>query len=380
MNVNPQKNAKSVEKTVYTVEVVALYVTMLLTSVGGGMAAFNVAGTYTDIFVIKAIVGVVFALIAAFITDIGFRRILEFVSFSWLSMLHPDYRQTQPHRFNRAVDLAVKISLTLVLAALFAFDFYSVKVVQSPLANASKGKETASISERVGDATGDINGQVKDIEAKIAENAKAAEKARWNANANTSAAMKKLSREGNQWAKAQIQKAQANAERPYLKENEQLRASVASLRATSVDLTTKVSQATLDNNAIIVAENEQTKATISGMFFYMSFGSKSLTVFLRIILVLMFFSKNPHLDANGDGVVDGQDVTHDARFGNESLNFNTGSFEPSEIEPDIEMDVDNILDQINGLRVALEYAEAYEQTNINAQIQALNISIEYAKQ
>jgi chromosome segregation ATPase len=123
------------------------------------------------------------------------------------------------------------------------------------------------------------------------------------------ASLVKLVSQGNNWAPSQLAAKKANAtklKRANLTKLED--AYNQALSGNSAALASINTQAIQSSQATIEENNTQ-KAAMSNLFQLFGVGSKIMTILFRMFLVVSFLSKNPNLDANGDGEVDGEDVT-----------------------------------------------------------------------
>lgn len=311
--INPQKNSRNVDRQVWLAERVFLMVAILITSVGFFVWGRSAAAQYTDWPLAQTLVGVAAALASAFVTDFAFRSFLEEVVFQGLAWFHPNVINRERNAlYFKALAISRWVLLVMVVGALFLADWYSVQAIRDPFASAAKQTETtditaatAALSASMKEATGPMADQITALKKDIA----AAERRTESTNSSLAA----LVAQGNGWAIREMEKKKAAATKSARKQLTALQGSYTeALGRQSATIASSTEQITA-RNAEIEQENRQKRYTLSGMFFLFGAGSKALTVILRIFLVISFLSKTPTLDVNGDGVVDGRDVTDGAR-------------------------------------------------------------------
>lgn len=311
--INPQKNSANVDRQVWLAERVFLIVAILITSIGFFVWGRSAAAQYTEIPIVQTAVGIAAAIASAFVTDFAFRSFLEEVVFQGLAWFHPNVVGRERNQaFFRILAVSRWALLVLVVGALFLADWYSVQAIRDPFASAAKQTETTDLTA----ASTALAGSLKATTAPMAEQISALKKdiaAAERRTESTNTSLAALVAQGNGWAAREMEKKKERATRSARKQlaalqgsyTEALSRQSATIATTSEQITTR--------NAEIEEQNRQKRYTLSGMYFMFGAGSKALTVVLRIFLVISFLSKTPTLDVNGDGVVDGRDVTDSAR-------------------------------------------------------------------
>lgn len=311
--INPQKNAANVDRQVLFAERIFLIIAVLITSIGFFVWGRSAAAQYTDWPLVQNLVGILAALASAFVTDFAFRTFLEEVVFQGLAWFHPNVvgRKVSATYFKM---LAVSrwLLLLVVVLALFAADWYSVQAIRDPFASQARQTETTDLAA----TTAALSGQLRSASAPMADqiaslkkDIKDAERRAQSANG----ALVSLAANGNGWAVRELEKKKTAATKASRKELEKLQSAYTTTLAEQSATLTSTTAYIGAKNAEIDAENRKKKYTLSGMYFMAGGGCKALTVILRIFLVVSFLAKTPTLDANGDGVVDGRDVTAAAR-------------------------------------------------------------------
>lgn len=312
--INPQKNSRSVDRQMLNAEKIFLLVAVFVTSVGFFVWGSSAAAQYIDNMYAQMAFGLAAALASAYVTDFAFRHFLEEVVFQALAAFHPNVTgRVGEHPYFKVLRIVRWAVLTIVVGLLFWADWNSVQTIKDPFAASAKQRETtdlasasANISASLGSASAPMAEQIKTLRADIAD----AERRTLSANAS----LVTLANQGNGWAKNQLEAKKKSATRATRKELDRLTATYTNTLAEQSAALTKTTNAINRENEQITLDNATKRQSLSAMFFMFGAGSKLLTVLLRILLVVSFLSKSPNLDANGDGTVDGKDVTAAAGF------------------------------------------------------------------
>jgi hypothetical protein len=307
--INPQKNSRSIDRHVLFAERLMLGVAVVITSAGFLVWGYNAAGQYTEVFAIKAAFGIMAALMSAMVTDFAFRNFLEEVIFQMLVVFYPKAQNhIEKPGYIKVMAFFRWAILATIVSLLFYADFISVYTVKDPIASAAKQKpvvDPAKVSEQ---ATSAMNAQIKPLKQQIAalKNEIKQEESRVE---RANASLVKLVSQGNNWAPSQLAAKKASATKSKRANLSKLEdAYNQALSGNSAALATINTQAIQTSQATIEENNTQ-KAAMSNLFQLFGVGSKIMTILFRMFLVVSFLSKNPNLDANGDGTVDGEDVT-----------------------------------------------------------------------
>lgn len=311
--INPQRNAANVDRQVFYAERLFLIVAVIITSIGFFVWGRSAAAQYTDLPLVQNLVGIGAALASAFVTDFAFRTFLEEVVFQGLAWFHPNVvgRKGSPLYF-RFMAVSRWLLLLVVVLALFAADWYSVQAIRDPFASQARQTEKTDLAA----TTAALSGEMRSASAPMAEQINTLKKDIAAAERRTTAAngaLVSLAANGNGWAANELEKKESAATRASRKELDKLQSAYTTTLANQSAILTSTTDRVSAKNAEIEEENRQKKYTLSGMYFMAGGGCKVLTVILRIFLVVSFLAKTPTLDANGDGVVDGRDVTAAAR-------------------------------------------------------------------
>lgn len=307
--INPSANARNVDRMALRAENVFIWVAIVGTSVGFFMWGINLALDFSAPKWLAWIVGAALGALSGYVTDYAFRHLLEEVVFRALAWLHPGLKKHSKHIYFKIMGFVRWFVLTIIVVALFLGDWYSVQAVRDPVAAQAKQKPTTDVrmfatnlGTSLATATAPLATQIGQLKADI----KAAES---RVEAGNPGLVTLIKKDGNSWAAKELSKKTSAATRELRSELSAITKEYnKALGETSKTLTTETQRVT-GENLVANADNETKKASLSGLYFWAGFGSKSLSVLLRIFLVISFLYKNPTLDANGDGVVDGKDVT-----------------------------------------------------------------------
>ncbi len=337
--IDPVANHHRIERRVLFAERITLIVVVILTSVGFFVWGRSVAAQYTDAPWAQNTVGLIAAAISAFITDFAFREFLEDVIYQLIAAcklkpganIIPWRKNNTPPQsggsgtFARNLKILRWIILATIVGGLFYVDFYSVQTIRNPFAAQARQKPTADLSAVTADlatqttaATAPMAAQIANLQKQIAQADRDIRTAETNA-ATKNKALRDLIAQGNTWATGELNRKKAQASATTRKHKEALQAQLDAANtnyntalARQNDAITAVTTATLQKNQQIEAENLEQKYSLSGMYFMLGFGLKTLTILFRIFLVVSYLAKNPNFDANNDGIIDGRDVTASA--------------------------------------------------------------------
>jgi len=306
--INPAENSRKIDRIVLLSERIFILVAMLVTSAGFYVFGRSMASQYIDVEFVCIAIGVLCAITAAFVTDLAFRNFLEEVVYEPLAAMHPYTRRMDTPTYFVVLKWAKWAILTTVVIVLFMADYYSVALTRGPLGSEAKQEATADIAAATAAVSSQYSGaaaplaqQIKTLKADIA----AAER-RTEAN---NASLASLIANGNGWAKNEMAKRKAKATASLKKELDATQAAYTAALSGQVAAVNSTTAALASRNAQVEADNLTKRASIEAMYFGAGILFKGLTVLFRIFLVISFLAKSPTLDANGDGIVDGRDVT-----------------------------------------------------------------------
>ncbi len=306
--INPSENARKVDTMALRAETVFIWVAIAITSMGFFLFGQDVALKFGAPGWLAFAIGVVAGVLSGYVTDYSFRHLLEEVVFQPLAWLHPGSPKSERPLFFQIMGGIRWIILTIIVLALFVGDWYSVQAVREPFANQAEEKATtdvttfsAALTNQLKAGSAPMADQINALKADIA----AAEKRVEGANPG----LVDLKKEGNGWAARELSKMKSSATKEMSKELKTLTASYNSTISENTKLLSAETQRVQLSNLQADGQNATQRASLSNLYFYSGAGAKALSVLLRIFLVISFLVKNPTLDANGDGVVDGADVT-----------------------------------------------------------------------
>lgn len=320
-NVDPLLNARTLDGHILAAETIFKLIAIIVTSIGFFVWGQDLTAQYGGPPWLGYVVGALFAFVAAWVTDISFSHFLETVLYQLITFFSFNWLTTDPkggiYRHYFLMPLRWGVVMTIV-AALFYADYKSVYTLKDPIANAREHYKPTDYhslhnqqQERVRDATADFDRQIKEEKQ---------ERDRKVANAQHHSALQQLANGGNGWAKQQIKSRADAAEAPYKKRIARLQEK----RDKAADAERTANEQ--ERNNIIIADNAALSAdsgnreAISGMFTQFGLGSKIMTILLRLLLIINFLVNNPG-DWNGDGKIDGEDVTAAAGRKNKAENF-----------------------------------------------------------
>lgn len=192
-----------------------------------------------------------------------------------------------------------------------------MQIIKDPFAAQAKQEEVVDVATVAAGVAVQYDGvsaplaeQIKQLKADIR-----AEEKRVDA---SNRSLTELAAKGNGWAANELAKKKAKATKAAKSELQSTQQAYTQALQGRVNAVNSTTRAIGEKNAATEQDNATKRAALSGMFFMFGAGFKVLTVLMRIFLVVSFLSKSPTLDANGDGIVDGRDVTA-AASGNTSF-------------------------------------------------------------
>lgn len=307
--IDPVSNSRTLDRKILIAERLMVGVAVAVTSAGFFVWGRSAAMQYTDNPMAPLAVGAGVALVAAFVTDFAFCNFLEEVIFQALAVWYPSSSPVAEHGYIKFLRFVRWLVLTAIVAALFYADYNSVYTIRDPLADQARKEATVDVIAKREEVTSRQAQDLAPMRERIAQLRSDIKTASDNA---STPELRRLAAKGNQWAIPQVMAAQAKATRKMRVELEQLESAYnKALTAGVATLTTTTVKAEEVNDEINRANNAK-KASLAGMFTMFGVGSKTMTVLLRIFLVLSFLTQNPNLDANRDGRIDGRDVTASA--------------------------------------------------------------------
>lgn len=306
--INPTLNAKKVDTMALRAETVFIWVAIVITSIGFLVFGKEIAIKFGAPTWLAWIVGILAGGLSGYVTDYAFRHLLEEVVFQPLAWLHPGSSKAEQPLFFQVMGVVRWIFLTIIVSTLFIADWYSVQSIRDPFANQAQEKSmtdivafNADLSTQLSASATPLSEQIKALKTDITSAEKKVEQ--------SNPGLLQLMKSGNGWATKELEKKKAKATKLLKSELSGITQSYNTAVSENTRMITAETQRVQQDNNNATNENATQRNSLSGLFFYSGAGSKALSVLLRIFLVISFLYKNPTLDANGDGVVDGKDVT-----------------------------------------------------------------------
>ena len=314
--IDPAMNAKTIEQHTLNFESVCKLATVLATSAGFFWLgySFSIQHVAQPWAILTGLLAAVFT---GWMTDVSFSHFLEkslfqffsFWSFRWTKATGKGFYMCQ------IIPFLSWLVVTGIVSVLFWADWQSIYTTRAPLADQNTEKVTLtnydelteSQRSRYATLVTPLDSEIKRLNSEIRQ----AEMATRRGNSN----LQKLVDDGNGWAAGQMQT--------------KIRASTSSANSrlqTVQDERTKTIQNVLENQRVEtiqrgqldgqnLSRNDQSRAAIEWIWTLLGFGTKALTVVARLFLILMFLETKGFADVNGDGRVDGDDVTDAAKNG-----------------------------------------------------------------
>lgn len=313
---NPVKNSRDTARILAASSRLTTIAVCITTGIGVFVWGQDLATKYLPEWlpgtaVIATIVGIAFAVAAAYLTDIGFGQILQKVLFAAFAKNHPNvvkWNDGQSDYFN-AMQKWENIGFIALLVALLAIDTVSTYIIRAPVAQRAGSGQTVSVEELRRQLQGDYDKRLADLRstAKEKQDLIRAEKSRV---ASSNPALARLKADGNAWAAGQIAAKQQKATRAYEKERQTAEAAIAStMQEGQAYIQARVAEAE-EGNRKTEEENSRNRDITSTMYLIFSIGLKLLTILLRVMVVISFcaYSYNYTPDLTGDGIIDYRDV------------------------------------------------------------------------
>ena len=126
-----------------------------------------------------------------------------------------------------------------------------------------------------------------------------------------------LASQGNGWAQKQLQRRINKETAPIKSQIQRLTEAHSRLLEQKASAVGTAQTQSFELNASAIENNKRRKDAVEKIYYGAGLFFKGMAVIFRIFLVISFLYKNPALDANQDGVVDGRDVTSAANQQND---------------------------------------------------------------
>jgi len=312
--INPYQNREKSALAIKTGERLARWTATITTSLGGAVWGYAQAIKYLPEHweaspYIAMLGAVAVAAVLGWITDHAFGDLLQRVVTDAVASRHPNAIQWNGPNYFRNLRRLESAGFFVVLLALFAFDAYTTIIIRDPVADEAKQLEitdlaaaTQNLSTQHQSATEPMAKQIATLKADISATERRV--------SSDNAALTKLANEGNTWAKSQLAAQKARATKNSRQELEKLTAAYNTALGTQSTAIAQAEAQIQQQNQQRMEANQRNREIMAGMYTWMAFGPKVLSIILRILMVITFFaySSSLHLDLNGDGIIDYADV------------------------------------------------------------------------
>ncbi len=261
--------------------------------------------------VVSIIVSVAAAVLAGWATDFAFGdflkecifQLLQFLSLKWISGKSGN---SNLPRFNRFFINPIMFFLKLtIVIVLFYFDYTCIKTTDTPVQSFAKQEKPLDMAKEIERLKTSVSNP--ELSQKITKLELNIENTERNA-VSQNRALKELADDGNKWGKNKLDGIVNAKTRGDKKLKKELEKTLAENMQVTTSIIEKQGAALLKENERIRLENDAKKAAVSNIYKFIGIGMKLLSIVFSTALVVAFMQKHPHYDANGDGVVDSQDV------------------------------------------------------------------------
>lgn len=317
---NPLQNSKRIDSYVQKGERLLVF----LVAAAGSVLAFQyirlIVSGYTDIVWIQIICACAAACAVAFITDFAFRNFLTEALFWPFALFHPQVwsQIMDGHRYFSVIKFLKWSAICAIVAGLFWIDWGTMQNARNPIAASQRKIETTDISSMTGEMTEEMNGLLAPIKARISEVEKTISKKEGRVEAENPKLIT-LIKSGNGWARKELAKQKARATKKDAQELASLNEKYNEVLSGTSSVITSSVQMKTEENAKIQAANMDNQVSLSNTIFLYGGFVKILTIIFRVFLVLSYLANARDLDVNGDGVINGQDVTSFAKKGDPGM-------------------------------------------------------------
>ena len=337
---NPIEDEKNIDKTYFWGEWWMLFFVNMISGFAAAILGWSLMAAYADNFGPK--IGLIMKVAAAatgtaaayFATDYTVKKAVRKVVFDLLVGLRlvfsPAFRAKQTNKYDgfmRSMQVLEWIFALTVLISVNVFEYYQATMAKTPAASAIHQAETinvdsvrlkvqaqedariALVSSAIVSAQADINRINKEISRTI-NNVEAK-------NGN----YVRLIKDGNGWAKGQLEAKKASATRQLEKdlmvamENKQaLEQQRTKDLSYSSSFIAKSDSTVLATNQKITAKNDAMVANVGSIIFMFSFILKLIAQAFGALRQIRWLGRNKLEDLNGDGVIDYRDADMAAKL------------------------------------------------------------------
>lgn len=322
--INPIQNSRNIDRHVYLAERFLILIVAFYGSVLAFKFVWIMAEQYTDLTAVKTVVAIAAAAVAAFVTDFAFRNFLTESVFWPFAIFHPDVRGqiTGGDYFFSTMRFLKWLVITGIVGGLFWLDWGTMQNSRDPIAGAAGGVEQKDIAGETARLNGEMSATLAPLKSRIEGLKKEIELDKKAVERKNPKLITMIREQDHGWAKKEIARLQASATKKKSGELEKLEIQYNERVGEATGAITATAAALGVQNGNISTQNAALQASISSTIFLYSGWLKILTVFCRVFLVLSFLSKPSNsLDVNGDGRIDGKDVTAAALGGEPQPDF-----------------------------------------------------------
>ena len=313
--INPAQDSRDTAQLLATGSRFTTIAVCLTTGVGVFIWAKDLAYKYLLDFpgasIIAPAIGLLFAIGAGWLTDVGFGKILQKVIFNFLAARHPNvvkWNTGQSDYFN-SLQKGERVGLVLLLILLLTLDVVSTYIITEPVSQQAANLPTINVDSLRTNLASANTAEIAALTARSKEKKREiAEASSRVVGANP--ALLKLKNQGNAWAAQTIASKQAKATKSHQTELEKNEQTVSiSIEQGKAYIAARIAEAE-ETNLRNQQRNQKAQETAGTMYLIFSIGLKVLTILLRIMLVVTFcaYSYRFSPDLTGDGIVNYDDL------------------------------------------------------------------------
>jgi len=316
--INPYQNRATTNRNIAMAESVMRFTATVTTSLGSFIWGRSTALQYLPegwfgATWIAFIVGLIAAVISAWLTDLMFGQLLQRVCYDLMASRHPNVVKWSsgggPGGYFKAMRGAERMGFIVVLAGLLVFDAYTTLIIRDPVADQARQQTTVDVEGVRSKIQVESDQRVAALRADAKSKAKEISEAERGVVA-ANPALVRLKSEGNAWAASELAKKVKKATAPVHKQKADIEAQITATMSTDATyIQSRVSEADAANARANDA-TQRNRAVFSGMYLAFTVIPKLLSIILRILMVVSFlaYSHNFNPDLTGDGIIDYHDV------------------------------------------------------------------------
>lgn len=314
--INPAQDSRDTAQLLATGSKYTTWAVCLTTGIGVFIWGKDIASKYLPdtlpgAHIIAPLFGLLFAIGAGWLTDVGFGKILQKVLFNAMASRHPNvvkWNNGQSDYFNK-MQTGERVGLVLLLVSLLALDTVSTFIIRDPVAEQAGNNPIINIDSLRSTITTTQAAELAALRNRSSEKTKAIVETRNRVGASNPA-LARLKAQGNGWAATEIAKKQARATKADAIALEKNEAEVSTtIEQNREYLNARVTEAEQKNQQN-QERNARSQAVTGTMYLIFSIGLKLLTILLRVMLVVTFcaYSYRFNPDLTGDNIIDYEDL------------------------------------------------------------------------